>query len=149
MVDVPNLSRLDWLVLFMGLPGGPYPNDQIRIMKGMFLVAKEGPPPARDLYSFTPYDYGPFDTQVYHDLDALRAEGVIDFETGIGTSQRLYRLTLQGEKKFVSLQALLPDALAEDLRRIKLRVTSKSFLELLRDIYGQYPSFASRSVARL
>jgi len=51
------LDRQDWLLLFIGAPGGPYQTDQIRVMKGMFLVSKEGPGELRDLYHFEPYAY--------------------------------------------------------------------------------------------
>jgi hypothetical protein len=71
------MDRRDWLLLFIGAPGGPYSTDQIRVMKGMFLVSKEGPDDLRDLYNFEPYDYGPFDTTIYHDLDTLELEGLI------------------------------------------------------------------------
>ena len=143
------MHRKDWLVLFLGLPGGSYPADQIRVMKGMFLWSKEGPREARQLYHFEPYNYGPFDTAVYRDLDALESEGLLRVESSFGDRQRRYSLTLAGDRRAAELTAKArPDSLAK-LRGIKKEVTAAPFAELLRSIYDRYPDYAVKSVARL
>jgi len=143
------LSRQDWLLLFIGLPGGPYPTDQIRVMKGMFLFSQEGPPQVRRLYNFKPYDYGPFDTQIYHDLDLLEALGMVRSDVVSGTNRRIYRLTEKAQQHFGMLETAAPEAPLAALRGIKRRVTSLSFLDLLKHVYERYPDYAAKSVAQL
>jgi DNA-binding PadR family transcriptional regulator len=140
--------REDWLLLFVGLPGGDFCSDQIRVMKGMFLFSKEGPGVVRDLYSFTPYDYGPFDTQVYRDLDTLEVQGFVRVEPIQGTSRHVFRLTAKGEQRMVQLLGEAPGAAVDVLGDIKKLVTSRSFLDLLRYVYEKYPAYASQSVVR-
>lgn len=143
------LNRRDWLLLFIGLPGGRYMTDQIRVMKGMFLFSMEGPRAARELYGFQPYDYGPFDTQIYHDLDTLEARGLIRSEVVEGTNRRIYSLTTKGEQSMAALLESAEPHTANALRRIKRHVTSLGFIDLLREVYERYPDYAVRSVARL
>lgn len=143
------LERKDWLVLFLGLPAESYPVDQIRVMKGMFLWSKEGPQEAQQLYRFEPYNYGPFDTTVYRDLDVLESEGLIGVESYVGNRQRRYFLTPAGEQRASQLSArVLPKAMAK-LRDIKRHVTSLPFADLLKSIYQRYPDYAVNSVARV
>jgi len=142
------LDRRDWLLLFLGAPGGPYPTDQIRVMKAMFLVSKEGPDDLRDLYSFEPYDYGPFDTTIYHDLDALEEAQLISSET-LGTSRRIYRLTRKGVDRTAAIEGEAGGAALDFIRRTKRTVTSLSFLDLLRSVYEKYPDYAVRSKAQI
>lgn len=143
------MQRMDWLLLYIGLPAGPYPVDQLRAMKGLFLFSKEGPKEAADLYHFEAYDYGPFDVQIYHDVSSLTDNGLVYVEREVGTSQRIYRLTAKGEKRLASLVAQANTGGLDVLAQIKKLTTSLSFLELLRHVYGKYPEYAVRSVARL
>jgi len=112
----------------------------------MFLFSKEGPDNVRDLYDFSPYAYGPFDTAVYGDLDILEARGLIRCSVVLGTNRRVFELSSQGQKRFEQLlEDAPPDGLAA-LRGIKEKLTSLGFVELLKFVYDKYPKYASRSV---
>ncbi len=138
-------ERADWLLLFIGLPGGQYPTDQIRIMKGMFLFTQEGPPEVRRVYRFVPYDYGPFAPQIYHDLDWLEATGLLRVEVLPSTNRRIYRLTKKGEDRVAELRTQVSAPGLRELERIKQKVTSLSFLDLLGEVYNRYPRYAAKS----
>jgi DNA-binding PadR family transcriptional regulator len=140
------LDRQDWLLLFIGAPSGPYATDQIRVMKGMFLVSKEGPDELRGLYHFQPYDYGPFDTTIYHDLGALELRGLIRVEPSESTNRRIYRLTRKGQQRTEELTTSARGGSITALRQIKEKVTSLSFLALLNHVYKRYPAYAVKSV---
>ncbi|MGB2694860.1 MAG: hypothetical protein WBD55_06680 [Dehalococcoidia bacterium] len=140
------LSRDDWLLLFIGIPGGKFYTDQIRVMKGMFLLDKEGPQELRDLYDFRPYDYGPFDTQVYRDLDRLEALGLIEVSQIVGTNRQVYGLTAKGEERMKQVLDEAPQHVVEALRQIKELVTSRHFTSLLQYVYKKYPAYAARTV---
>lgn len=68
-------AKQDWLLLALAHRAGR-PLTPAQIQKAMFLMGAE----ARTLveprsYDFTPYNYGPFDASVYHDLDAMVEKG--------------------------------------------------------------------------
>lgn len=142
-------TRTDWLLLFLGADGGPYPADQVRIMKGLFLLAADGRHPASIFYRFEPYDYGPFDSRVYRDLDALQLEGLIDVQRSPGSSRKTYHLTEEGRRRYRVLCDLVSPSDLAAVRVAKTRVTSLSFDELLSAIYIEHPAFATNSVARV
>jgi uncharacterized protein len=142
------LTRRDWLLVFIGLPDGSYPTDQIRLMKGMFLLSKEGPPEGRDLYDFEPYDFGPFDKRVYADLDSLTSDGLIASDPVMGTNRRTFRVTSRGEAMVRELAAGFSPESLQYLADLKQFVGSMSFLRLLRHVYAKYPQYAVRSVMR-
>lgn len=139
-------SRLEYVLLFIGLPAGTYHTDQLRVMKGMFLFDQEGPVPA--LYSFSSYDYGPFDTDVYSDLQRLEGSGLVAEELVPGTNRRVFSLTSQGRAAMLKISAETPAAALTSLKNIKLLVTSLSFRALLEAVYRKYPAYASRSLFR-
>lgn len=143
------LDRTSWVVLFLGLPGGRYESDQIRIMKGLFLWSQEGPESSRHLFAFRPYDFGPFDTSIYQDLDSLVATGIVSIEEIAGSSRRLFRLTPSGVRQFDLLKTEALTGEIEQLQDIKLRVTSMGFADLLKHVYAKYPEFAVNSVANV
>ena len=136
----------EWLLLFIGLPGGKFPTDQLRVMKGMFLFSREGPASVRDLYHFEPYDYGPFATPVYGDLDGLEAQGLIRTLYVMGTNQRVFELTSTGDQHFRDLIGKASKDALDILGPIKELVTSLGFADLLRYVYDKYPHYASRSL---
>lgn len=137
------------LLLFLAAPSGRYPTDQVRVMKGMFLLSQEGPDALKGVYDFRPYSYGPFATAVYHDLDRLESRNLVRCEMRLGTNQRLYELTDDGRRAAEELEVLAaPDELAaiHDTKRI---VSDQSFTELLRYVYERHPEYAVNSRARV
>jgi uncharacterized protein YwgA len=141
------MERKDYLLLFISLPSGKYGLDRIRIMKGMFLFAQSDVPGRRERYEFEPYDWGPFSRDVYRDLEALQAAGLL-VAVPEGSRYAEYRATDLGREHAEGLQRGLPTATTECLAEIKATVTSKSFLELLEYVYERYSRFAERSRLR-
>jgi DNA-binding PadR family transcriptional regulator len=139
-------TRQQWLMLLLGADGGPFDVDQVRAMKGMFLLSRRPGHPASALYRFDQSDYGPFDFNVYRDLDALRIDGLVHAESIPGSSRRLYRLTDAGCEQFDSLvEQVAPDELAA-VAEVKRHVTALTFRSLLSDIYARFPEFRERSM---
>jgi len=117
-------------------------------MKGMFLLDQEGPQELRGLYRFQAYDYGPFDSNIYSDLDALSKAALISITGGGGTTRREYEVTTLGHERVALLsRGISPVALGE-VERVKSTVTSLGFTDLLKKVYGDYPEYAIYSVAR-
>jgi len=139
------MRRSDVLLAFLASPSAGHEPDQIRIMKGLFLLSREGPGELLNLYAFEPYDYGPFDKGVYADIDRLMTNGLISVEPSVGSSRKIYRLTDPGRERAGDVRGSMdPDALAaiDETKRV---VTEKTFNELLRYVYGRHPDMATRS----
>jgi len=148
-MSTPATSRgvgLDDLLLAISLgANGPYDLDPIRVMKGAFLISQRGRPAWRELFNFQPYDYGPFDQSVYRARDQLVAAGY--WEPHPRGRYDAYALTDEGRRRAGELEL---DAAGVDwLKRIGSYVTSRSFAQLLREIYQAYPNYAARSIANL
>jgi len=143
-----HLNREDYVLLFVAIPSGPFETDQIRVMKGMFLLTQEGPPALRSLYAFQAYDWGPFDTGVYRDLASLEAKGLITSESSIGSNRRVYRPTLAGRFRAAELARRIDRGALRALFQAKEFTTTRAFLDLLKAIYAKYPQFAANSRLR-
>ena len=140
-------DRREWLLAFIGAPtSGRFQTDQIRIMKGLFLLSKEGPPELRDLYAFEPYDYGPFDKHVYTDLDTLERDGWIDGELVLESRRRVFRVTASGEEQCERIRRTADPSTIRAIDDVKNLVSSIGFMALLRYVYERHPEFAVASV---
>ena len=75
-----DIMQRRWELLLLFLGTGKAANqelDPVRIMKGMFLLEKEGALEPHS-YDFEPYDYGPFSIALYNDLDLLEGKELIE-----------------------------------------------------------------------
>jgi DNA-binding PadR family transcriptional regulator len=145
-----GVDRREWLLLFISRNAlgieGPDGLDPIRIQKGLFLLSKRGP--ARNLYSFRPYNWGPFSAEIYSDLDTLEKSGLISGDRVPGRSWRLFRCTAAGDAQAAEAADRLGRADIEWLGQTRRFVTERLFDSLLRDIYREYPEYAQRSLLR-
>jgi hypothetical protein len=121
----------------------------VQIQKSLFLADEEVRPAFRasSRYKFEPYDYGPFDKQVYADAQALAAKGLVK----IGTDPRgwsTYAATPEGLQRGAVLRGDLNDGQREMLDRIVGLVRRLSFTALVSAIYKKYPRMRERSVFR-
>lgn len=140
-------DRAAWLVLLLDRDAldasGPEELDPVRIQKGMFLLSQRGP--ARALYSFRAHDWGPFSSAIYGDLDALTRQGYLDESAMPGRAWSTYRVTPSGHELAAGKASQIGDANVRWLRSAREFLTSRSFAQLLRDIYEEYPDFAVNS----
>jgi hypothetical protein len=140
-----SITRDDVLLLVAkGAEDAPYPLDAIRTMKSAFIVSQRGLPAWRELFEFEPYDYGPFDSSVYRTRDALLVEGLLERSGPYDA----VRLTLEGQARVTNLEEQIGGN-ADWLKRIGRWASSRSFAQLLREVYAEYPKFAANSVARI
>lgn len=140
-----RVGRDDLLLLMTkGAEAGSYPFDAIRAMKSAFLVSQNGRQEWRALFDFRPYDYGPFDQSVYTARDGLVARGLIAVNPGRYPS---YSLTDEGQARAAHLEQVIPSA--DWLEQVGHWASSRSFAQLLREVYAQFPEYATRSIARV
>ncbi|SRR6266511_4774994 len=142
------VNRKDWLLLFMSAEAlgvdGPPDLDPVRVQKGMFLLSRRGP--ARHLYTFRPYNWGPFSRDIYDDLDSLQADGLLQSQRRTGRSWRVYWTTDAGHDRAAAIAARLPKTDLDWLGKMRHYVTSRSFTRLLRELYEAYPEYKHRSL---
>jgi hypothetical protein len=144
MPNSASLTREDVLLLLVDGAEGKYPTDPVRLMKGAFLVVRRGRNEWKHLFDFREYDYGPFDPQVYDTKDHLVIRGLLDVRRG---RYEQYELTDRGAEEAESACERLGDD-AEWIRRIGNYASTRSFNQLLDDIYTEYPEFRERSIHR-
>jgi hypothetical protein len=139
-----KLGAEDILLLIAEGADGQFPLDPIRLMKGGFLAWKQGPSEWTPLFDFQPYDYGPFDSRIYRARDDLIRSGLLDVSSQ-GRYDR-YEVTPAGRERAAQLRASQPQPFVDFLSEIGSYVTSRSFADLLREIYEAFPPFAKHSV---
>jgi len=118
----------------------------VQIQKAMFLltdklahIVDDGPG-----FAFRPYDYGPFDEEVYRVAEDEARKGLVE----IGNSGRwkTYAASKEGIARGRELLGKLADADQERLKKISDLVRRLSFTDLVRAIYKAYPPMKVNSV---
>jgi uncharacterized protein YwgA len=125
--------------------GERYPLDRIRIQKAVFLLMLRGSSAWRDLYNYKPYNWGPYSSQLTSDIDTLVRNGLLEVEDVPGTQHGRYRATDTGEAYADQLWAEMAPRETSFIRSVRAYVTQRSFTQLLREVYAEYPEFATAS----
>jgi len=138
-----NRDDLVLAALSAGGVGASY--SPVQVQKLLFLIDRE----AANLvggphFSFRPYDYGPFDSSVYTEIERLRDRGLA--EIVISGNYRRYLLTERGfQAGAQQLEHLSPQVTAY-LHQLAAWVRSLSFNQLVAAIYNRYPDMKVNSV---
>ena len=143
------LERQDWALLVLGAAEG-HPLQPVQFQKTLFLVGENVKPVERGIsssfYGFEPYDYGPFDRDVYIDAEQLEREGLAIITTRPGRSYSEYAATAAGVDRARALGASIPPQVAEYINRVVAWARTRTFSEIVRAIYQKYPEQRARSV---
>jgi DNA-binding PadR family transcriptional regulator len=119
----------------------------VQIQKAMFLLSQEAPSfVGPDFYQFVPYNYGPFNSTIYDDLNALSRSGLVTIDQSQGRSWSAYTITGTGQQKADQIRQSIAPAMRDYTANVVSWIKSQSFSGLLRSIYAKYPSFAVNSV---
>jgi uncharacterized protein YwgA len=97
-------------------------------------------------FNFAPYDYGPFDKDVYLELNELSKLGFVTIDNPAGTTTRKYSLTelgvSQGRQGLMThsdrAQKYIPDVVSW--------VSKLGFAELVGAVYQAYPEMRVNSI---
>lgn len=132
------------LAVMSGAPAGAH-FSPAQLQKLFFLMDREaarytgGP-----YYDFTPYDYGPFDAQVYADAESLVNDGLSMVDRS--GMYREYALTPEGYAQGIAALTEIAPPGREYLGRAASWVRSVSFHQLITAIYERYPEMKENSV---
>ena len=117
----------------------------VQVQKLFFLldenVAKKADGP---YFDFQPYDYGPFDKEVYREFEKLAETGFV--EVTISGGMRVYRLTNEGFHAGSEVFQNFEGPIQEYIKQATEFVRSLSFPQLVSAIYEAYPEMKKNSV---
>ncbi len=122
-----------------------YPLDNVRMQKAVFLLTQRGPEGWRSSYGFEPYNWGPFSRLLAAELRDKTEAGELATFDAPGSRHAGYRATAVGEAEISAAWHGLTDREKNFVRTVRRYVTSKSFNDLLREVYAEYPDYATRS----
>lgn len=140
------VDRKDWLLSAIAQSGtdGLSP---IQIQKIMFLLKMEAKKHVgAAFYEFEAYNYGPFNSTIYRDVETLVEGGFVRQESA-GSYARVM-VTSSGLTEAKRLKTALPEGGRKYLKSVVKWVSSVSFNQLLKSIYAKYPEYAVNSVFR-
>ena len=116
----------------------------VQVQKILFLIDREIPKLiGGPVFHFEPYDYGPFDKDVYDELEALRKRGLVEVTE---VRYRRYRLTDAGQEAGQKALASLGNAASNYIKNVSGFVRKLSFDQLVSAIYKAYPEMKANSV---
>lgn len=126
----------------------PFPLDRLRLQKAIFLISMRGTERLREMYHFDPYNWGPYSRDLTADVRDLMSTGdLTERQTGPG-QHGSYETTYAGEERSAQAWNELTQPERNFIRAIRAYVTNQSFNHLLREVYAEYPAYASKSQFR-
>jgi hypothetical protein len=143
------LSRDEIVLIVLALAKGES-FTPVQIQKSLFLASDKVASAFRhdSRYDFQPYDYGPFDRQVYSDVEVLERMGLAQVNQQPGSRWRTYSASPRGVAQGHLLAERLTGEQRQILDTIVKLVRSLSFNDLVSAIYRAYPNMRERSVFR-
>ena len=139
------MRRSDYALAVLSAAGEQASFSPVQVQKLFFILDREIPNLVGGPYfAFEPYDFGPFDKDVYREIEILELDDRVE-QSG-GGSYRRYSLTTagltEGRTLLAGLQAPVRDYIAE----IAAWVRSLSFSQLVSAIYRDYPEMKEKSI---
>ncbi|MBB3931711.1 uncharacterized protein YwgA [Kaistia hirudinis] len=133
------------LAILAAADGKPY--TPVQVQKAAFLVTRnipgivtEGP-----AFNFAPYDYGPFDSSVYSEVESLQNQGLATVGQSYGR-WRTYAANQAGIEAGAQVLAAIPEAQREYILEVARWVRSLDFATLVKSVYQAYPDMKVNSI---
>jgi len=140
------MTRADWplLALYAADDGVLTP---VQMQKVLFLLDQQARNRLNtDFYTFEAYNYGPFSSRIYNDLDEHARGGIIAYDGTTGRNWSNYVITAQGETHAAAAVSEVDGDVWQYLVRTVAWAKSLRFSELVGAIYRAYPDFARNSI---
>ena len=134
------------LVTLATAKGRPFQPAQIQ--KALFLVSTNLPQltDPDESYNFLPYNYGPFDHNVYADAEDLQTEGAAVIAPSANGRWRTYAASEAGLVRGERLLATLDRDSRTYIDDVVRWVLAQSFGSLVKSIYEAYPEMKENSI---
>ena len=140
------MQRRDVLLAIMGAADG-LPFSPVQLQKAVFLIDRNLQEVFDDdsRFKFVPYDYGPFDREVY--VEAVTLEMAQLASTAKGSSgYSEYRVTDKGLARAKELFHTFDDNQQTYINSVVTWVRQLGFAKLVKSIYEAYPDMRANSV---
>jgi uncharacterized protein YwgA len=119
----------------------------IQIMKSVFLIGKCGLSDLPSIfYSFFAYNYGPFNPDVYRDVEMLVNEGLVLEIRESGQNWSKYMIASPGLQYAKDLKPQIAHEFSDYIDEVVSWAKSLTFNQLLQAIYAKYPEMRENSV---
>jgi uncharacterized protein len=141
-----SMQRRDWNLLVLAAAEGQALSP-VQFQKALFLISRNLPSEVLgdEFYDFQPYNYGPFDAEVYNDaLQLVPEELAVVSKSPRGWTE--YGATSIGIARAAKIAATLDPKIVSYVERLVKWVRSQSFPALVRAIYERYPEMRANSV---
>ena len=139
------MTRQEFVLMAMAAGHGDAHNS-VQVQKLFFLIERKVPQAVGGPYfTFVPDAYGPLDLEVYAELSALSAKGLVSIYEARDTV-RVYCLTSAGRTVGEAMLAKLEPETAEYLRTLSAWVRRQRFEELVSAVYYAYPEMRVNGV---
>jgi uncharacterized protein len=143
------MTRADLVLAVLAAAfGRPY--TPVQIQKAVFIICDQFPELIDEGpgFDFKPYDYGPFDSDVYSEIGALQRGGLAEISPSPFGSWNIYSVTEIGEERGGWLINQLEGDKQAYIYEISQWVRSLSFSKLVKSIYEAYPEMRANSIFR-
>jgi len=133
------------VVLAALAPAKGVPHTPVQVQKLLFLIDREIPELVDGPhFNFQPYNYGPFDKDVYDVLQELASENYVYIQPE--ETWNSYGLTVKGQKLGDKKLRDLPKEAQRYIKAASTFVRKLTFGQLVSAIYKAYPEMRANSV---
>lgn len=121
----------------------------VQIQKLFFLIEKKIPELSENNYfNFTPYNYGPFDPNIYDVISELISSEDLEMISDINSRIMKYNTTNKGQIRGEQILQSLGENATGKIKILSDFVRKLSFSELVSAIYKEYPDMKKNSIFR-
>ena len=140
-----SITKRDVILASMA-PSNGRPYTPVQIQKLLFINDNEANIAGGPHFAFEPYSYGPFDKDVYNELEAMQLDGLATVARNGST--RMFALTPVGQARGLNILDSLPKQTSRYLKDVSAFVLRLDFAELVSAVYRKYPEMRVNSVFR-
>ncbi len=143
------MSRAEYVLIGLA-PARGAPHTPVQVQKLFFLIqtdAQESCSLGQTHFDFKPHHFGPFDKEVYAELENLQRQGWVEISFD-GSGLRNYRLTVEGQARADALLKGIDARSRNFVEALSQWIRTQSFFALVNTIYELYPETAVNSVFR-
>lgn len=141
------MNRSDVVLMTLALQDKGAALSPVQVQKLFFILDREIPEEiGGPHFDFEPYDYGPFDSSVYSEIENLEMAGLAEIKKV--APYRLYGLTDAGVQKGLAIADEIPQKARRYIKEAGSFVRRLSFQQLVSAVYKQYPEMRAKSVFR-
>lgn len=141
-----DIERKDWVLLTLATEE-EQTFTPIQLQKSVFLIGKELDI-NKNFFDFEPYNYGPFDVDVYRDAEELQKDNLVYITYPEHLRWNVYSITQKGIERAKEIAEKLDINEESAINNQVNWVLEKNFRELVNSIYKEYPKFAENSILR-